>query len=115
MFNYKKLAVAQSEAKAATQALSLAKELYERLLSDRDAELLRLRNQVDAQHGKISLMETILMPLSSRAGAAYQDARTPREKPATRPNIEPPTNEWLRYKRAKEAELEKEYAAEDQK
>lgn len=113
MFNYKKLAVAQAEAQGAKAALALAKELYERLLKSKDEEIVRLREANDSMRGKISLMETIIMPLSSKAGAAYQEAVTPTKKANFRTTVEPPVSEWQRHKRAVEAQIEKEYAEAD--
>lgn len=116
MFNYKKLAVAQAEASGAKAALALAKELYERLLSSKDEEIIRLREQNDAFRGKCSLMETILMPLSTQAGADYQAAQNPHpaEKTNFKALLESNTSEWQRYKRVKDKELEKSYQ-EDEK
>jgi hypothetical protein len=113
MFNYEKLAVAKAEAQAAKAALALAKELYERLLAGETAEIARLREEVGNQHGKISLMETILMPLSSNAGAAYQELLNPPKKQIRKAIVEPPMSDWQRYKVAKEKELEAEYLSEE--
>lgn len=115
MFNYQKLAVAQAQSAADKAALALAKELYERLLATKDAEIARLKEQNDALRGKNSLMETILMPLSSAAGAAYQEAQNPQtgEKPNFKAILESNTTEWQRYKRRKEQELEQAYEDSD--
>jgi hypothetical protein len=113
MFNYKNLALAQAKQAGAEAALALAKELYERLIADGKAEIARLREANDNMRGKISLLETIVMPLSSKAGAQYQAVLHPAEKQLHKPYIEPKAGEWQRFKAAKEAELEKEYLIED--
>lgn len=92
------------------------KAVMQRLIDDKDREIERLREEGGQLRGKISLMETILMPLSSKAGAAYQAlVNPPAKNPATRTIVEPPASEWQSYKRKKEQELEEQYAAEDSK
>lgn len=121
MFNQEKFTQLQvevarlaAEKAGAEAALALAKELYERQLSHVTGQLRDTQEELAQVKGKISLMETIMMPLSSRAGAAYQETLNPKKIQILRPNTEPGSSEWQRYKRQREADLDKEYAQEDQ-
>ena len=112
MFNAGKMARLEAEARAARQVTEVTKELSERLLADKDKVIADLRDENSNLRAKVSLMETIMMPLSSHAGAMYEEALHPRERTIQR-TIEAPVSEWQRYKLAKEKELEESYAAEE--
>jgi hypothetical protein len=114
MFNCTKVARLEAEAKAATQVMEVSKELSERLIADKDRQIADLRDEVSNLRAKVSLMETVMMPLSSHAGAMYQEKLHPRNE-TIRPLVEAPVSEWQRYKRQKEKELEESYLAEDAK
>ena len=114
MFNYIKLSQAEARAHAAEVLQKSLSGLYDKMLADKDAQIERLQTEIGIMKGKISLMETIIMPLSSRAGADYQEALHPRP-PQKIMHTTPTTSEWQRYKQKKDAELEASYLEDGQK
>jgi hypothetical protein len=101
------------ELKLANQLKDLTKEMSDRVISIQAATIEAQKKEISNLRSKISLMETILMPLSSKAGAAYQASLNPSPKVSMKSIVEPQLSEWVRYKKAKEDELEAEYNAED--
>jgi hypothetical protein len=83
------------------EIMSLASERLadkERMISDRDKLLASLREELAQARGKIDLMETVMMPLSSRAGGAYVEALGGRE--AEKPDfasLDDGVSSWKRY------------------
>jgi hypothetical protein len=92
--------------KAAHMLRETVSALYDRMLADKDAENERLRSEVASLKGKIDLMELALMPLSSPAGAAYQDLAHPRKKQDFKTILETHPTDWQKYKSQKDKEFE---------
>lgn len=127
MFNYKKLAALQTQIatlQAEVERLKVSEAgahalresvsgLYDRLVADKDALIERQISEIADLRGKISLMETIMMPLSSNAGAAYQQMLNPPKKADFKTLIQNHETDWQRYKSQKDKELEESYKAEE--
>lgn len=98
---------AQLEAERALR--SQVSALYDRMLSDKDAVIERYVQEVNALKGKIALMETAIMPLSSVAGRVYQDKLNPPKERTIKFSLEGQSSDWQRHLRQVEGRLEKEY------
>ena len=75
---------------------------YRERLAEKDRRIASLEEEVSQLKGKIDMLELIVMPLSSAAGAAYanlKNPRPPRELKASEPVMTSWQSELLRHQK----------------
>ena len=94
------------------EAWKPTRDLYDRLLAEKDDRIQNLESRLEQAEGKISLYETAVMPLSSVAGAQVAELLHPR-KESLKHFSEPPLTDWQRFKRNQERRVQEAYEQED--